>query len=103
VSPACRYVKTKARFSINGELFKCSGKRVVSPGFTAVMPWLLVKDQLLPDMDASKGSWKLHTLDVTQGQTTPPDYLTEAELISLVCVLLELVLVLDSLDRRHSV
>jgi DNA topoisomerase III len=85
VSPACKFIKTKAIFSINNERFKCSGKQVVSTGFTAILPNHTVKDKIVPDMDASKGSWKLHHVQVAQGATAPPDYLTESELISLVC------------------
>ena len=87
VSPACRFIKTKVRFEINGELFKCSGKRLVAHGFTAIAPWYMVSDRVLPDMTAEHSQpWKLHSVDVVQGLTTAPDYLSESELISLVYI-----------------
>eukprot|EP01094_Clydonella_sp_ATCC50884_P016000 TRINITY_DN2668_c0_g3_i1.p1 TRINITY_DN2668_c0_g3~~TRINITY_DN2668_c0_g3_i1.p1 ORF type:complete len:846 (+),score=211.68 TRINITY_DN2668_c0_g3_i1:225-2762(+) len=83
LSPGCRFIKTSARFRVGAERFKCTGKRVVSPGFTAIMPWMLVEDQPMPDMSIA-GDWLVSECSVTQGKTSPPDYLSESELISLM-------------------
>lgn len=40
--------RTKITFSAGGEKFSVSGRAVISPGFTAVMPWLAVADESLP-------------------------------------------------------
>lgn len=47
-SPDCRPTRTKVRFVAGGETFSCTGARVSSPGFTAVMPWLAVREEGLP-------------------------------------------------------
>uniref|UniRef100_A0A8C5BM73 DNA topoisomerase n=1 Tax=Gadus morhua TaxID=8049 RepID=A0A8C5BM73_GADMO len=40
VSEDCKYLQTTIEFSIGTEAFSCSGKTLISPGYTAVMPWL---------------------------------------------------------------
>jgi hypothetical protein len=40
--------RTKVSFAAGGEKFSVSGRAVISPGFTAVMPWLAVADESLP-------------------------------------------------------
>ncbi|KAG7256822.1 hypothetical protein CRUP_037290 [Coryphaenoides rupestris] len=35
----CKYLQTTITFSIATEGFSCSGKTLISPGYTAVMPW----------------------------------------------------------------
>jgi DNA topoisomerase-3 len=48
VSPDCKYTRTKVSFAAGGEKFSVNGRAVISPGFTAVMPWLAVADESLP-------------------------------------------------------
>ncbi|KAG7995301.1 hypothetical protein I3843_01G102700 [Carya illinoinensis] len=83
LSPDCKYVRTNVKFSIGGEFFHCTGQHVTVEGFTSVMPWLAVKEKNLPrfikgeKIEASK-------VELYEGSTAPPDYLTESELISLM-------------------
>jgi len=56
---------------------------VTSAGFTAVMPWLAVRDEALPQFEVGEVV-QLSSVDLYEGKTSPPDYLTEAELISLM-------------------
>ncbi|KAK9288869.1 hypothetical protein L1049_017335 [Liquidambar formosana] len=83
VSPDCKYVRTKVEFSIGGELFHCTGQHVTVKGFTSIMPWLSVNEKNLPQF--TKGE-KIEVLKVElhEGNTSPPDYLSESELISLM-------------------
>ena len=39
ISSDCRYLLTTVMFEVGGEVFCCSGKTVVDPGYTAVMSW----------------------------------------------------------------
>lgn len=83
VSPNCRYKKTKLTFNIGGETFTCSGKRILQPGFYDVMPWLRLNEVELPDMNGVS-SCPVKTVQLKIGQTQPPGYLTESELIGQV-------------------
>ncbi|CAM6081712.1 unnamed protein product [Calypogeia fissa] len=83
VSPDCRYSRTKVILMAGGEKFSVSGRAVISPGFTAAMPWLAVSDESLPSFTAGE-SISLREVELHQGRTSPPDYLTESELISLM-------------------
>jgi len=61
------------------------GKTIVPghEGFTFIMPWLKPKTAGLPNFD-SGAKVPVLSVTVTEGKTSPPDYLTESELISLV-------------------
>lgn len=70
--------------TIGDEQFSTSGKALIDEGFTAVMTWQGIgEDEQLPEL--KKGD-KLSVKDLrlTERQTSPPDYLTEAELITLM-------------------
>uniref|UniRef100_A0A7N0TSD1 DNA topoisomerase n=1 Tax=Kalanchoe fedtschenkoi TaxID=63787 RepID=A0A7N0TSD1_KALFE len=83
VSADCKYARTMVDFSVGGESFHCVGLRVIVKGFTAVMPWLAVNEKSLPQF--SKGDKiKISKVELYEGYTTAPDYLSESELISLM-------------------
>ncbi|KAL6185655.1 hypothetical protein ACLB2K_041785 [Fragaria x ananassa] len=83
VSPDCKYVRTKVEFSIGGEIFHCVGQRVLVKGFTSIMPWLAVNEKNLPQF--TKGEKiEVARVDLHEGMTSPPEYLSESELISLM-------------------
>ncbi|XP_065020236.1 DNA topoisomerase 3-beta isoform X4 [Musa acuminata AAA Group] len=83
VSPDCKYTRTKIEFTSGGELFYCVGQHVISKGFTSIMPWMGVSEKNLPQF---KNGDKINILkvDLHEGTTSPPDYLSESELISLM-------------------
>lgn len=58
--------------------------RPVSPGFTEIMPWQSVPlEESLPT--CQKGdTFLVGEVKMLEKQTSPPDYLTEAELITLM-------------------
>ncbi|XP_009371098.1 DNA topoisomerase 3-beta isoform X1 [Pyrus x bretschneideri] len=83
VSPDCKYIRTKVDFSIGGESFHCVGQRVLVKGFTSIMPWLAINEKNLPQF--TKGEkLEVSKVDLHEGLTSPPDYLSESELISLM-------------------
>lgn len=83
LSSDCKYIRTKIQFSIAGEIFNCTGSRVMVKGFTSIMPWLAVNEKKLPQF--LKGEKiEVARVELYQGNTTPPDYLSESELISLM-------------------
>ncbi len=48
----CKYLQTTVRFIINEETFTCTGKTLISSGYTAVMPWQAISAQeSLPDCE----------------------------------------------------
>ncbi|KAF3787597.1 DNA topoisomerase 3-beta [Nymphaea thermarum] len=83
VSPDCIYLRTKVDFLTGRELFHVSGQSVISKGFTSVMPWLAVSENSIPEF--SKGECiKISKVELFEGWTSAPDYLSESELISLM-------------------
>lgn len=61
VSPDCRFDKVKCRFGIGDENFSYAGKRLQSPGFALIMPWLAVRDSGLVGLEKYKGTEAQHT------------------------------------------
>jgi len=59
LSPDCRFDKIKCRFDLGGEKFSYSGKRLQSPGFTLIMPWLSVRDAGLTGLEKYTGGASL--------------------------------------------
>ncbi|NXA65859.1 TOP3B topoisomerase, partial [Mohoua ochrocephala] len=84
VSADCKYLQTTISFSIGPERFTCVGKVVTSPGFTEIMPWHSIPlEESLPHCE--KGDlFPIGEIKLLEKQTSPPDYLTEAELITLM-------------------
>ncbi|KAM7277602.1 hypothetical protein ACFE04_004736 [Oxalis oulophora] len=83
VSPDCKYIRTKVEFSVGGELFHCTGQRVTVKGFTSIMPWLAVNEKTLPQFVKGERI-EVSNVDLHEGSTSAPDYLSESELISLM-------------------
>lgn len=84
VAKDCKYLSCTATLDIGGELFSSTGKSLIDPGFTKVMHWqALSKNEILPPF--TKGEIvPLIDAKLVDGQTSPPDYLTESELITLM-------------------
>ncbi|XP_028759686.1 DNA topoisomerase 3-beta [Neltuma alba] len=83
VSPDCKYKRRKVEFSVGGESFHCTGMHVTAKGFTTIMPWLAVNDKNIPSF-ARGQKIDVSKMELCEGTTTPPDYLSESELISLM-------------------
>ncbi|KHJ94952.1 DNA topoisomerase [Oesophagostomum dentatum] len=80
----CIYDVTTITITCGEEIFILTGKAVKDPGFTEVMTWLNVEDdQKLPPL--SRGDeLTLKEASLAARETSPPGYLTESELISLM-------------------
>ncbi|KAF6715652.1 DNA topoisomerase 3-beta-1 [Oryzias melastigma] len=84
VSQDCRYLQTTIEFSIGTERFSCGGKTPISAGYTALMPWQGVPlEEALPTCQPGD-AFTVDEIRLVERQTGPPDYLTEAELITLM-------------------
>ncbi|VDN11736.1 unnamed protein product [Dibothriocephalus latus] len=82
--PDCRYEVTTVLISIGDEKFTASCSRVLEPGFTKILTWQAVEDTQLPDNILRAGATfsLADKPSLIEGQTGPPGYLTEAELIT---------------------
>lgn len=82
----CIYEVTTVKMTCGEEQFTIQGKNVVDPGFTAVMPWLSVEEECsVPQSLQCVGAQiQLQDAQIQARETTPPGYLTEAELITLM-------------------
>ncbi|MEW8341972.1 MAG: DNA topoisomerase [Candidatus Thiodiazotropha taylori] len=50
LSPDCRYLQTTVFFEIGAEKFSYTGKQLIDPGYTSVMPWqALTSDEKMPE------------------------------------------------------
>jgi len=91
VSYNCKYATTTVNLKIGAEKFTFSGKKLIDPGFTAVMTWQALGEgeedggssNAVPDFCAGD-SLKVKDIRLAERQTTPPDYLTESDLITLM-------------------
>uniref|UniRef100_A0A673WDS6 DNA topoisomerase n=1 Tax=Salmo trutta TaxID=8032 RepID=A0A673WDS6_SALTR len=84
VSQDCKYLQTTISFTIASEGFSCSGKTLISPGFTEVMPWLGIPlEEAMPVCERGD-VFTVEEIKLVERQTCPPDYLTEADLITLM-------------------
>ncbi|KAI8060150.1 DNA topoisomerase [Gongronella butleri] len=83
LSPNLKYTSTHVVFAIGPEEFECRGSQVTSPGFAAVMHWIGKSDEYIPEFTQGE-VLTVKSVQMTEGKTSPPDYLTEAELIGLM-------------------
>lgn len=84
LSPDSKYLQTTVKFAIGKEEFSFSGKSVIDDGFTSVMTWMAVdNDEQLPPCSKSD-VYPISDVKLEERQTSPPDFLTESELISLM-------------------
>ncbi|KAL6465257.1 hypothetical protein MHYP_G00253900 [Metynnis hypsauchen] len=84
VSHDCKYLQTTITFRIGTEGFSCTGKALISAGFTEIMPWQGIPlEEALPACEKGD-AFTVDEIKLLEKQTSPPDYLTEAELITLM-------------------
>lgn len=83
VSFDCLSMDTTVVFELGTENFSVTGKQYVRAGFFPVLYGLnQLEDESIPEFKV--GELYPFMLSVTEGQTRPPDYLSESELISLM-------------------
>lgn len=80
----CRYLSTTATLIINEEVFTVTGKTLLDPGYTTVMTWQAFdKTEIVPNLTEDEVV-PVKEMKLSEHQTSPPDYLTESELITLM-------------------
>lgn len=83
LSGDCIMRKTKATFEAGKETYTATGITIINPGFTSIMHWKTAQAEPMPPL--TKGEvLKPTEVELVAGKTSPPDYLTESELISLM-------------------
>mmetsp|Transcript_30854 Transcript_30854/g.60226 ORF Transcript_30854/g.60226 Transcript_30854/m.60226 type:complete len:959 (-) Transcript_30854:157-3033(-) len=84
VSADCTYQRTYVQVTVGSrvkEVFTATADRVIDPGFTAAMDWMAVANDV--NLAFTQGESVCVTdVKLTEGKTSPPDYLTESELIA---------------------
>lgn len=83
VSSDCKYIRTKVKFSMGAEFFHCVGQHVTVQGFTYIMPWLAINEKKIPQF-TKKEKIEVSKVELHEGNTVPPEYLSESELITLM-------------------
>eukprot|EP00039_Didymoeca_costata_P016971 m.310406 g.310406 ORF g.310406 m.310406 type:complete len:847 (-) comp16476_c2_seq4:74-2614(-) len=84
LSPDLKYTETTVTYSIGKENFTSTGKIVTKLGFAAVMHWLAPQvDEITRDVNEGE-ELEIAQAKVVEKETSPPGYLTESELISLM-------------------
>jgi DNA topoisomerase-3 len=82
---SCKYVTTTLKLSAGEEKFSISSKRVIDPGFTQILTWQAVGEGETSLEKFTKGSkLEIKSVELIERLTSPPGYLTESELISLM-------------------
>uniref|UniRef100_A0A914CBZ5 DNA topoisomerase n=1 Tax=Acrobeloides nanus TaxID=290746 RepID=A0A914CBZ5_9BILA len=84
VMKPCRYESITVRFLINNEEFTLQTRKVIDPGFTSVMSWQAIDDTEVPTSFSKGQSYPIREIKIVERETTPPGYLTESELITLM-------------------
>lgn len=80
----CIFLVKSVSISAGSEVFTISGRKLLDPGFTAIMTWQSINDDSeLPDVRRGD-QVTLKGAKMVERETSPPDYLTESELISLM-------------------
>ncbi|XP_046665335.1 DNA topoisomerase 3-beta-1 [Homalodisca vitripennis] len=84
VSQDCRYLSTTITLAIGTEKFSTTGKTLLDPGYTTVMHWqAFAKNETVPNFTQGEEA-TIQDVKLVECQTSPPDLLTEAELITLM-------------------
>ncbi|KAJ9463502.1 DNA topoisomerase 3-beta [Diplonema papillatum] len=83
VSPDMHYTRTKVLFAIGTETFTAVGRSMDKGrmSFADVLFYAKVDDEILPDGFYQGEQLDVKTLELYEGETSPPGYLTEADLI----------------------
>ncbi|KAI1722746.1 DNA topoisomerase domain-containing protein [Ditylenchus destructor] len=80
----CKYITKTARLIIGDESFSIQSKEVIDPGFTSVMTWQAVSEEECLEGLAEGQEFLIKEPKLIQRETSPPGYLTESELITLM-------------------
>nr|CAD2171031.1 unnamed protein product [Meloidogyne enterolobii] len=82
--PSCKYLTKTIKFSIGEEQFLTHSRVVTEPGFTELLTWMAVSQDETFDQIKKGQNFEIKEVKMVERVTTPPEYLTESELISLM-------------------
>ncbi|CAG9310955.1 unnamed protein product [Blepharisma stoltei] len=83
VSQDATFQQIDVLFDYGGEQFKLKGSRTVNPGFSAMTPWACANDREIPEFTEGQ-EVPVAGVELSTEYTSPPGYLTESELLSLM-------------------
>lgn len=85
ISKDCKFYRTKAVIEIPscGERFTLTGRRLIDPGFTKLLTSSGMEDVDIPPLRRGD-RMVVESVSVTTGKTSPPPYLSESDLLSLM-------------------
>lgn len=84
ISTDLKYKQTTITFMIGKEMFTKTGAVVTNPGFSKFMTWISVAEGYLSSTIKVGDEFSITEAKIFEKKTSPPDYLTEADLISLM-------------------
>lgn len=82
--PPCRYITKTVKFLVGDEEFIVHSRVVIDPGFTQILTWMAVAQEEMLDSIQTGQHFPIKECKLDERMTTAPDYLTEAELITLM-------------------
>ncbi|GAB4821904.1 hypothetical protein N2152v2_008950 [Parachlorella kessleri] len=102
LSSDCVLRKVRVAFAAGAESFAAMGTTVIKPGFTAIMPWKGVSSEPLPAFQQGEVV-PIQEVELHQGKTSAPDYLTEAGKAGDAVRMLETGCDLIGLMEKHGI
>ena len=78
-----KFARTKVILDGGGHLFSLTGVVLLDAGFTEVAPWVRLASKTLPAFNQGE-VYHLGGAEYKENQTSPPNYLSESELITLM-------------------
>lgn len=79
-----KYKQTTITFMIGKEMFRKKGAVVTYAGFSKFMTWISVEEGYLSSTIKIGDEFSITEAKIVEKKTSPPDYLTESDLISLM-------------------
>ncbi|CAG0921960.1 unnamed protein product [Notodromas monacha] len=81
----CKYLSTTLEAVIGSEIFSCTGVTPINPGYTSILTWQGLDSHSDRIPEAREGQiLPIIEVKMLDKETTPPEYLTESELITLM-------------------
>ena len=83
IMPDAKYTKQQVKFTCGEHEFTLNGTVVTNTGFMDAVPWVKISGSKIPEFKLDS-THKIATVEVKEGKTSPPDHLTESDLLSLM-------------------
>eukprot|EP01015_Nassula_variabilis_P000095 TRINITY_DN1003_c0_g1_i3.p1 TRINITY_DN1003_c0_g1~~TRINITY_DN1003_c0_g1_i3.p1 ORF type:complete len:755 (+),score=121.57 TRINITY_DN1003_c0_g1_i3:68-2332(+) len=83
VSADAKFSKRIVKFQAGNHKFTLQGTTILNVGFTQIMTWVKLYDKMIPDFQEGQSLIPVK-VEIVPGKTTPPEHLTESDLITLM-------------------